>query len=499
MWYAIEGHEESVDTLLKASIPVTLVTLEKPRRITAIAFPDRDLDSALAVLEIPKELYDVKKESTDQANIKLVSLKQKPAKKVIKATEAKEKDLEQQWQIKKQEVKELYLRECQNLLPTNEYFSDQDTISSSLAENANSLKKNLMEYLKSSGQEKFSREYDLIKNMDFVKKIRVEAGVIYVWTRSMTVQHGWSGVHVPGKRFTIWLNGSIDIYPITHWKYHGHPCLGDLENEIPALIRKWELAVVAKLLMQFIINDEFYARGKWESIPSQSWDILRRKKGFSLSRLADKSLIVRFFYKLLGIDPGLGTDQNKIKFIQMCQRYYQREISGLESRVEYDQRNLQKSFSHLVKRIQCDKLIREKLQKPEEKEEMLKKLSDDFKKLASLNDVSRVEVIDSKVRVLTKELTIDTPDGQYSLGRYYITIGLDGSLEIKNVLPMQYDHPIVKQGQPVFEGQMTVAIAKYIGRLELSSACQIIIDKLKNYNQDEGLVGLDVWEGGSHD
>lgn len=503
MWYAIQDNTgRSVDILIKAGIPTLPVVIEQPRQITAVAFPDKNLDQALQLLGFSKDIYDIKKVTTDNHDVELIVLTEKPLKKILKSKEAQEKELKLKFLEQKEEIKQSYLKECEKLLPAKERLSTQETISSALEEYSNKLKKDLLERKRLSAEEVFGREYDIISNMDFVRKIRIKDGEIRIWTSPMTVKYGHARMHIGGKEFQIGLNGDVYIYPVTHWKVarEGRPCYGDLENEIPALVRKREFAVLTKMLMTFVISDEFNYHGKWGSMPEGSWEILRRKKsGLSLSKLANVGPVIRFFAKIFGIRSGAAANKNKIEFIQMCQRYARQELSSAEYRIESDKRNLQESFSHLVKRIQQDKMIREKLAKPEEKEEMLKKLSDDFERLVNLNDVARVEIANGQVRVLTKEIIIDTPDGPYSLGWYYITLGLDGSLEIKNSRPLQYDHPIVWQGQPVFDSQMMVAIAKYLGRMELANATQLIIDSLKSFNQEEALVSLDVWEGGSHD
>ncbi len=128
------------------------------------------------------------------------------------------------------------------------------------------------------------------------------------------------------------------------------------------------------------------------------------------------------------------------------------------------------------------------------------KAATEFDELLEVIEVHRVEFEPDIIRVITHPITLESGGLVYKLGRFAIKIVKNESIMVRNLentgVDQSYDHPQIKKGKLNLPVRLRVPLTKLIIGLEYADVVQLIVNILKNYDENLSYIKLeDNWKG----
>jgi hypothetical protein len=297
-WLLIEKNsliEEEFQKLVESGIPfVPELRVEKPRRISGVAFDDAQKSEVFDVLGLHTvEFNEYNTERTGVIFLDPVGIEVEPEPQITE--EEKKKREEAENKIKRQEklaTRRRYVKECQEraLTRINEAKSGFEKAESDLSEfekkivetlrNRDFYKKELEKLRndKKDDNQKYKDEFDVLCDVEGVKKVDVLEGVINVYTGNIVIPYDSTLYDIGEFRIDIPTNGKdvVRAYNLTrapsnyyhpHVRMDGGCCLGNLSHSITELISKYEFSIVAQVMIQYLCTVN---PGDWYT-PIENW------------------------------------------------------------------------------------------------------------------------------------------------------------------------------------------------------------------------------------
>lgn len=185
----------------------------------------------------------------------------------------------------------------------------------------------------------------------------------------------------------------------------------------------------------------------------------------------------------------------RARFVELCKKYKgARHIETLRSDIV--------SIQEKVQRYQQELMI--KIRESEQKERMLRSLESDmlsssmqfekeFETICAHPDVEEILIGDPMLVVHTKPISIKYDKGTYLIGRFKISLCLNGEKSIVTMLNDDnrirkgdnwYDHPHVKNEKPCL-GNISKALPELIAEHRYFTAISVCIQFLKSYTKSD--------------
>ncbi len=289
-WCFIEGFENERELLRGKGIMVNNITIDQPRQLQGISFPESQLKKVFRILKVVQTGSEV---LTDQPGVYLFEC-------IGKHRHC--------FETKKEELRKDYLEVCKgsNLKKEITQLENQiecdrgnlETYSKSLVSTTRELGKervklaSLKEELELAPQRGSSDEFDALCGSPYVEWMEVEPEVIKIYTRMIYTDfkdHAGkfrSGIYELGKfRISIHTDGKVRIRNLTHRKKdssynydHPHvldekPCLGNIHEGITKLIANYQFALAGKILIKFLQTANtgwYYSITKWRRVGNEN-------------------------------------------------------------------------------------------------------------------------------------------------------------------------------------------------------------------------------------
>lgn len=322
-WYLLEHNslsERERQRLVDSGIPFAEMDIERPRRVTGVAFQDNDRNRIFDLLGISTVQFE--EHATERPGIVYLEVvggatttprkRATPAKKATpkKATpkppkevspEEKKARAEEEKKRKKEEymaTRRKYVAECNKRLAErletarNDLEEAEATLAESQARISESLriqKESLAEIDRLEGEKteeskKFRDEFDALLNIDMVKRVEVSSGNVKVFTEHVYVNYSGSTYDIGEFVINIPTNGrgavscqnltrKVNGYNHPHVQSSGNCCLGNISSGVAQLIGKYEFAMAAELMIRFLHS--YNNSGPYHKI--DNWKTVKRE------------------------------------------------------------------------------------------------------------------------------------------------------------------------------------------------------------------------------